>query len=272
MSNGLPQTKLYSVSMGAGAKCDCGKEAETQFVLTTGKGEAKRLAAEAKRARAVGSKTLEVCCGQCVAKKIADAQFFVTEELRYHPIKWERIPDDLECRDCKKKLPFGSWAHYHADTNSAICDECGVNRGWTDKNVASTNVKALELKKLLAALRKRVKVESEGLSLVQQQVVLHEIGAKYGELEKQIMVAMSRLERYLTADLGTPEDKTTMRELEAAVYRLQDLACSIQREISTRLFWLDKRKRENDTTQQILEEDEADEQRRAEGAMSEVPH
>jgi hypothetical protein len=235
--------------------CDCGAKAEKQFVLSTGKGEAKRLAAEAKRARAAGGSAPDVCCGDCIAKRIAERGLFVTEELKHKPIKFERVTFNTKCLDCGKDLPFGYYAHFHADSGCAICVDCGVKRGWSDKAIAQNSAKLQELKADLAALRKRVKVESQGLFLIEEKVGLHQIGEGYNELEKQIEGALAKLQSYLFA-VATPQEKALLQELEGEIRRLQDLAREIKLEFDARLFWLDKNQQKVKNAQAAMSDEE----------------
>ena len=271
----LPDNKLFAVDMPKGSFCDCGKQAETQYVITTGKGEAKRLAVEAKKARSIGSKAPDVCCGLCVAKMIVAKDLFVSEVLKHSPIKLERVTDDVACLDCNKPLPYGTYAHFHADSGQAICIECGVKRGWTDKARASTTVKMLELKEDIKALRKRYKIEAEGLYLLEEKVDLHQLAENYRELEKQITNTISKLESYLNA-VATPEEKVILQSLEREIHGLQDLALEISNEFKARLFLLDKAERTRKIVQKVFESADAEfeeeqAQRQAEEAKAEVP-
>jgi hypothetical protein len=270
MPGKIPETKLFSVDMGKGAFCDCGKQAETQFVISTGKGEAKRLAVEAKKARAANSTASDVCCGLCIAKRIAAKGLFITEMLKYSPIKFERVTLDLPCLDCSKPINFGDWAHFHSESSSAICVDCGAKRGWSDKAMASHNAKLQELKTELSALRKRVKVEAQGLYIIEEKIELHQIGENYKELEKQIEVAIAKLWDYFNS-LATSEEKATLKGLEKEIRRLQNFALEIKREIDTRLFWLDKNEQRVKVTQgSMANDDEDQEQRLAPQSHSEV--
>jgi hypothetical protein len=258
--------------MGKGSCCDCGKLAETQFVITYSKVEAKRLALEAKKARALGSKAPDVVCGLCVAKAIAAKGLFVSEVLKYSPIKLDRVTLDLDCLDCGKLLPFGTYAYFHADSGKTICVECGVKRGWTDKARATSSVKLLELKADIVACRKRFKIESEGLYLLEEKVDLHQLAESYIELEKRILGAVDKLESYLNA-VATPEEKVILQSLEKEVQGLQDLALEISNEFKARLFLLDKAERQRKMVEKIFESADAvfeEEQRRAEKAQAEV--
>lgn len=268
----LPETKLFSVDMGRDAFCDCGRKAEVQFVITTTNKEAKRLAAEVKKVRKVGGKASDVVCGLCVANVISARGLFVSEVLRHSSIKFERVTDDTVCLDCGKSLPYGTWAHFHADSGRAICIECGVKRGWSDKSIASLSVKSLELRKELAALRRRIRVESDGLGLIEEKVALCQIGEGYKELEVQITATMAKLESYFGA-VATPEERVVLQGLERSIHELQDLALSIKQEIDTRLFWLDKSDKKNRVAKAALEveDEEVEQMRQAPGAGSEVP-
>jgi hypothetical protein len=272
---GLKDNRLFAVEMPKGSFCDCGKQAETQFVITNNKGEAKRLATEAKKARALGSKASDVVCGLCVANLIAVKGMFVSEVLKYSPIKLDRLTFDTACLDCGKELKFGVYAHFHEASGQAVCVECGAKRGWTDKARATSSVKMLELKEDIRALRKRWKVESEGLYLLEEKVDLHKLAATYTELEKQITATISKLESYLNA-VATPEEKTILLGLERGIHELQDLALEIKKEFETRLFLLDRAERRRKMVEKIGPEDvsveeEIDEIRHAEAAQSEVP-
>ncbi len=268
MPGKLPETKLYSVDMGMGACCDCGRQAETQFVVATGIGEAKRLSIEAKRARAVHSTAPNVVCGLCTANRISAKGLFVTEMLKYSPIKFERVTIDTHCLDCKKPVGFGDWAHFHAETGTAICVDCGALRGWSDKALASGRAQLQELKATLAALRKRVKVESQGLYLIESRVGLHQIGEGYIELEKQIESTIARLQSFFDA-VATPQETAILQNLEREIRRLQDLAKSIKEEFDVRLFWLDKQQQKVKNAQAAMSDEELQELQHAPGA--EVP-
>jgi len=273
----LPESKLFSVDMGKGACCDCGKQAETQFVITTGKGEAKRLAVEAKRARAVGSKASDVCCGLCIARGIEKRGLFVTEVLKHSPIKLDRITFDGKCVDCGKSLPFGTYAHCH-ESGNAICVECGVIRGWTDKARAMATVKLMEIKEDIKALRKRYKIEAEGLHLLEQKVDLHKVTANYQAIELQITTTIAKIESYFHAmgSMASAEEKAVLDSLSKELPQLQDLLLEIKKEFDTRLFLMDRAERTHKMVQKVIEQASAEfedeqEQRLSDGGHSEVP-
>ncbi len=269
----LRENRLFSVEMGKGAFCDCGRQAETQFVITSGKGEAKRLAAEAKTARKLGSKAADVCCSLCIAQCIVVKGLFVTELMKYSPIKFDRVTFDVKCADCGRDLSFGTWAHFHAESGQAICVDCGAKRGWSDKSLAVNNVKQLELKAELSALRKRIKIEAQGLSLIEEKVDLCRFAESYNELEKQVLGAVAKLESYLNAVPCGSQEKAILQGLEREVQELHSLASTIKQEIATRLFWLEKVGKKNQIERTSLQDDddELDKIRQADAAEAEVP-
>ncbi len=240
MPGKLPETKLYSVDMGKDACCDCGRQAETQFVVTTGKAEAKRLAAAARKARAAGDRASDLCCSFCIAARIVERELYVTEVMKHSPIKWERVTDDLACEDCGSPIAFGVQAHFHAASNRAICGLCGVRRGWSDNKVASDKVVAFELKETLATLRRKVGVEQQNLAVVEGKIALHDIGQSYLGLGGEISAAIARLNSFLGA-VATSEERVILEEFKGEVIRLQNLALLIREEFEARLFFLDKK-------------------------------
>ena len=259
--------------MPKGSFCDCGKQAETQFVITTGKGEAKRLAREASKARSIGSKAPDVCCGLCIANKIVAKGLFVSEVLKYSPIKLDRITFDGKCLDCGKPLPFGTYAHCH-ESGNVICVECGIKRGWTDKARALATVKLMELKEDIKALRKRHKIEAEGLHLLEQKVDLHQVTQNYKAIELQVTTTISKLESYLNS-VATDQEKAILQSLEMEIPQLQDLLLEIKKEFDTRLFLMDRAERKHKMVEKVMDSadvafEEEQEQRFAEEAQSEV--
>jgi hypothetical protein len=235
----LSETKLFSVPMGKDAVCDCGADAETQYVLAVGKREAQQLAAAAKNARKSGQAAPDVACGSCIASRIASKSLFVTEVMKHSPIKWERVTDDLECEDCGTSIPFGVHAHFHAASNRAICGVCGVKRGWSDAKVASGRVAAFELKETLAALRRRVGFAQETLAVAEGKVELHKIGESMIGLGGEVAKAVGLINSFVDA-LATPAEKQVLLGMKCEVVRLANLLQSVKEEFDARLFFLDK--------------------------------
>lgn len=93
-------------------------------------------------------------------------------------IKLVRVPIDTHCADpsCKRTLPFGSWAYYHADSEIAVCPDCGVKRGWSSKERANEIIKKMELQEDIKALKKQRKIEADALFLLREKIDLHRLG------------------------------------------------------------------------------------------------
>jgi len=267
----LSEPKLFSVDM-PGCDCDCGAPAETQYVIALNSKEAKKLAKEAAKARINGQSVPDVCCGECVAAKIASKGFFVSEKLKQNSIKWERVTHDTVCLDCGKQLSFGSWAHFHADSGQAICGDCGVNRGWSDKTLAKLRVQFAEVKQDIISVRKRYKIEVEGLHLLEQKVDLHLVTENYRAIELEITKMLSKLDSYFNTCV-TSQEKAILQGLKDELPKLQDTLLAIKTEFDTRLFLMDRAERKHRIIEKVFEEAAAEieeEQRHAQQSMSEV--
>ncbi len=257
--------------MPKGSKCDCGAAAETQFAIAHTQKEAKQAAKEAVAARKLGSMAPDVCCGSCMTKKISLKGLVVAEILQFSPIKLDRLPFATKCLDCGKDLPFGVFAYFQAESGCAICTDDASKRGWTDKARAVFGVKIAEAKEDLKAVRKRVKVETEGLYLLEEKVDLHRLAENYIEIEKQILNAVSLVSNFLRAGIGTQKEMQMLTELSSEIKRLQGLQVEIKKELDLRLFLIEKAERQRKMLQKVLDAADAEveeEQRQAE--MAEV--
>ena len=213
---GLPESKLFAVSMGKDAVCDCGADAETQYCLAYGKKDASRLAAAAKDSRKAGDKAPDVACGSCIAGRIASKNLFVMEVMKHSPIKWERVTDDLKCEDCGEPILFGVHAHFHAASGRAICGSCGVRRGWSDSKVAKDSVVIFEQKETLKALRRRVGLEKQELAVLEGKKELHKIGEGYDGLGAELAKSIGLLNSFVDS-LATPQEKQVLVDMKGGV-------------------------------------------------------
>jgi hypothetical protein len=159
-------------------------------------------------------------------------------------IKLTRVPINTKCADadCGKPLPFGTWAHWHADSKQAICIECGAKRGWTDKDRANNIIKKLELQEDIKALRKQQKVEADALYLLREQVDLHRLGERSLDLEKQIVALMSKVNSYLSK-VATAEEKAALKQVYEEIKGTQELQGEIWEQLESRLFLLEREER-----------------------------
>jgi uncharacterized protein YjhX (UPF0386 family) len=218
--------------MGAKAVCDCGAATPIQFAIALSKKDATKLGKDVQATRARGDRSSDVVCGACMSRRISEKRLIVAEVLKYSPIKLERVTFDTECVDCTKKLPFGTYAHFHAESGQAICTACGTKRGWTEKDRAMHSVKMLELKEDIKALHKRYVVEAQGLHLLEEKVDLHQVAQLYIELESKVTTAVSRLNSYLLQGIALPQESKILQELARLIPDLLSMAAEIKRELT----------------------------------------
>jgi hypothetical protein len=179
-------------------------------------------------------------------------------------IKLLRVPvGNVKCEDCKRDLPFGAWAHYQADSKKAICIECGVKRGWSDKDRAVNIIKKRELQEDIKALRKRQKIEADALYLLREQVDLHRFGERYLDLERQIHALMDTVQSFVDK-VATPQEKDALQKVYKAVGDTQALQKVIQEELESRLFLLERSERRKKYVQKIIDDAEAEEEQEVE--------
>jgi hypothetical protein len=171
-------------------------------------------------------------------------------------VKLVRLPLSTKCAgpECGKPLPFGAWAHYHPDTQQAICIECGVKRGWTDKDRANNIIKKLELQEDIKALRERKKIEANALYLLKEQIDLHRLGERDLDLEKQILELQSRANEYLQK-IATSEEKTTFKQFKNTIEEAQKLQKEIREQVESRYFLLERKERKQKRKEPLLTED-----------------
>ena len=171
-------------------------------------------------------------------------------------VKLVRLPLSTKCADpeCGKPLPFGAWAHYNPDAEQAICIECGVKRGWSDKDRANNIIKKLELQEDVKALRERKKIEANALYLLKEQIDLHRLGERDLDLEKQILELQSRANEYLQK-IATPEEKASFQQFRNTIEEAQKLQKEIREQVESRYFLLERKERKQKRKTPPLMED-----------------
>ena len=112
------------------------------------------------------------------------------------PIKLMRSPINTNCESCKEQILFGVYAYFDSETNSAMCIECGVKRGWTDKSRVKQIVSLLELREDVRSLKGEKKEVAESLQRMKQQFNLFKLGEHDLELEKEIIKLMDMAKEY----------------------------------------------------------------------------
>lgn len=154
-------------------------------------------------------------------------------------LKLIRLPIDTTCEDCDKKLPFGAWGYYHEQTQTAICPDCGTERGWSSKERVNGIIKKLELQEDIKALKKQRKVEADALYLLREQIDLHRLGERDLEVEQKIVEMTNLIQDYLRS-FGSPEEKKLFQQVQESVRNSQDLQKEIRSAVQSRLFLLER--------------------------------
>lgn len=120
-----------------------------------------------------------------------------------------RCPIDTTCADCKKRIKFGETVFYHP-TTGALCLECGVKRGMTDKARVRKLLALYELKQDKKALKQEIESGIEKLLQVRGQyekVRLELLNS--GELTQMI----EQYKRYINATGGSAEEKESFQKM-----------------------------------------------------------
>jgi len=155
-------------------------------------------------------------------------------------VKLIRLPIDTTCEDCDKKLPFGAWGYYHEQTQTAICPDCGTERGWSSKERVNGIIKKLELQEDIKALKKQRKIEADALYLVREQIDLHRLGERDIEVEKQIVDMTNLVQDYLRNCGNSVEERKLFEQVQQSVRDAQDLQKEIRNAVQSRLFLLER--------------------------------
>jgi hypothetical protein len=171
-------------------------------------------------------------------------------------IKLMRVTEDTECKDCNKKLPFGTFAHFHEETETAICVDCGVKRGWENKDVVKSIIKKLELQKDIKALAARRKVYSEALAMMKEKIDLHLLGEQDKELEDDIVKLMTKVKEYIN-NVASKKEKEALADLFKTIDDTKKTQKVIREIIRSRYFLME---RDAEAEDELPEEENATEE------------
>lgn len=189
-------------------------------------------------------------------------------------IKFMRITvSGVKCEDCKKDLPFATWAHYQPDSKKAVCVDCGAKKGWTDKERAQLLIKKLELQEDIKALRARQKIEAGTLHRLMEEINIHQLGKTWEELENQLHKMMDTVQSYLDK-LATREEATALQEVKKIAKETQATLKEIRDELEMKLFLLDRSARKRKYPEKLIDEEDATQtaaEQEAESQPLEVP-
>lgn len=168
-------------------------------------------------------------------------------------VKLVRLPVNATCADpgCKKSLPFGTWAFYHDDSETALCVDCAVKRGWSSKDRVNELMKKLELVEDIKALRKQRKVEADALIMIREQVNLHRLGERDADLEKQIETLIATVKDYFQK-CATSEEKKALEQVERALRETYDLQKEVREQVQKRLFLIERTEQKRKNKGQVV--------------------
>ncbi len=164
-----------------------------------------------------------------------------------------RVPIDVACTDCGKKLPFGAWAYFNADSEQAICVECAARRGWASKDRVKDIIIKLELQEDIKALKKERQVWANALHLLKEQTDLHRLGERIIDLEKQATNLMGKVQSYFQKCAG-PEEKKILQQVCEELREVSELQKEIREHLESRLFLLERKERKQKRKAPLMEE------------------
>lgn len=154
-------------------------------------------------------------------------------------IKLMRCPIDTECLDCGESINFGVYAHFNSETGEAICIDCGVKRGWTDKERVKMLIKKLELSTDIKALIGFRKIELRTLNQIKTKIQIYKLAEKHRDLEQKVHVVLETVTAYLK-QCGGDQEKDFFEKMFESLREVQDLQNVVQREVEDRLYMVDR--------------------------------
>ena len=154
-------------------------------------------------------------------------------------IKLMRSPVDTECLDCGESVDFGVYTHFNGETGEAICIECGVKRGWTDKARVKQLIKKLELQTDIKALVGFRTIELRTLNQLKTKIQIYKLAEKHHDLEQKVLVVLETVTAYLK-QCGDAQEKEFFEKMFDALHDVQDLQNVVQREVENRLYMVDR--------------------------------
>jgi hypothetical protein len=157
-------------------------------------------------------------------------------------VKLIRCPIDTNCSECRKDLNFGVWAYFNAETNEAICVQCGTKKGWSSKDRVKNIIKAMELELDIKALRGMKKVETNALLLLRKEVKLYRLGERDLELEQQILKLMGTVQDYFK-ECGTSKEKEALDRVFEVIRETQTLQKEVREQVQSRTFLMQRQRK-----------------------------
>lgn len=157
--------------------------------------------------------------------------------------KLMRSPIDTHCADpeCKTSIRFGAWCYYHPETG-ALCLECGVKRGMSNKHRVKQLIESFELKEGLSALKKEVKTVLQDLSDIKQHIDLYKLGERHTQLQEQKEKLYNMIDDYLK-NVATQDETKAITQMQQAIFETTKLQEEIREKIRKGLLERMKQKK-----------------------------
>jgi len=159
-----------------------------------------------------------------------------------------RSPIDTHCADpnCQQPIRFGAWCYYHPETG-ALCLECGVKRGMSNKHRVKQLIESFELKEGLNALKKEVKTELQTLSDLKQHIDLYKLGERHIQLQQQKEKLYNMINDYLK-NVATQDETKAITQMQQTIFETTKLQEEIREKIRKGLLERMKQKKKKKKT------------------------
>ncbi len=150
-------------------------------------------------------------------------------------VRLARVDCDTRCLGCNELILYGTYAYVSSNSADAICINCGVERGWSDKQLVNKLVQSLELRRSIGALKKQQKVALDDLMRMKQEVQVYGLARKHSEVENAIVKTVGLVESYLLV-CGSASEKEFFEQLQHQLVDLQGLQSRIEEIIDVELL------------------------------------
>lgn len=157
-------------------------------------------------------------------------------------IKLMRCPIDTNCGDCKMEIAFGQWVYFNPVSDTPLCVECGIKRGWTPKDRINQLIAAIELREDIKVLREEKKFLLSDLVRMKQQIDLHHLGEKDSVLEGQIVKLMTVVDDYIK-HVATEPEKEALKKVFNVIRDTQEVQLEVREQVARGLILPRKQRR-----------------------------
>jgi hypothetical protein len=154
-------------------------------------------------------------------------------------VKLMRSPVETVCNDCNIEIHFGVYCYFNEETADAVCVDCGVEHGWSDKQRVKLLIKKKELNLDIKALRRVRELESRELARIKRKVKIFRLAETHIQIEQDYLNLSDKVESYLNK-CGTAEEKETFKKVFEAAEKVLETQKAVDKEVFDQLYLLDK--------------------------------